>query len=198
MSAPKIYYWPIKARAQFAILLAAYAQQPLDWEKNPDWPAFKSQTNFGQLPHLVDGDLKISQSNAIARYLSRKFGLQGDSDADFAISEQLIEETVDIFNDLVKTRLAADKAAAFVTFFETDLPKHFGYLEAFLPSASGFASKITAGDIAIFSAINIILDVGPNVLDNFPKLKAFYEGLSQNAGIKSYLDQNIPAAFKRE
>eukprot|EP00276_Gloeochaete_wittrockiana_P010385 CAMPEP_0184652400 /NCGR_PEP_ID=MMETSP0308-20130426/10088_1 /TAXON_ID=38269 /ORGANISM="Gloeochaete witrockiana, Strain SAG 46.84" /LENGTH=199 /DNA_ID=CAMNT_0027087243 /DNA_START=56 /DNA_END=655 /DNA_ORIENTATION=+ len=197
-AAPKLYYWGIKARGQLPVILAAFAQQPLDWEKNPDWPGLKAETNFGQLPYLVDNGLKINQSMAIARYLSRKYGLQGDSDADFAISEQLIEETVDIFTAVAKANYSPEKAAAYTAVFETDVPKHFGFLEALLPSASGFASKITTGDLAVFSVINILLDLEPTVVDNFPKLKAFYAGLSENAGIKSYLDQNIPAYFKRD
>ncbi len=198
MAAPKLYYWGIKARGQLPVLLAAFAQQPLDWERNPDWPGLKSETNFGQLPYLVDNGLKVNQSMAIARYLSRKYGLQGDNDADFAISEQLIEESSDIFTAVAKAHYSPDKAAAYATLFETEIPKHFGFLEALLPNENGFASKTTAGDIAVFSIVNLVLDLEPTATDNFPKLKAFYAGLSQNAGIKGYLDQNIPAYFKRD
>lgn len=47
---------------------------------------------FFQLPYLVDGDVKLAQSMAILRYLSKKGGLQGDTDAAYAVSEMFIEE----------------------------------------------------------------------------------------------------------
>ena len=56
-----------------------------------------------QLPFL-DGDVKVSQSNAIARYLARKYNLQGDTDADFALSEQ-----VDLLNILFKANYSDNK-----------------------------------------------------------------------------------------
>lgn len=59
---------------------------------NPDFAGLKAELPFGQLPYLVDGDVKLAQSCAILRYLARKGGLQGDNDKAFAFSEMLIEE----------------------------------------------------------------------------------------------------------
>lgn len=38
----------------------------------------KPKTPFGQLPLLEDGDFKMAQSMAIARYLARKHKLDGE------------------------------------------------------------------------------------------------------------------------
>jgi len=51
---------------------------------------------FGQVPYLIDGEVKLAQSQAILRYLAKKGGIQGATDAEFANSEMLIEETRDI------------------------------------------------------------------------------------------------------
>ena len=59
---------------------------------DPNLPALKAELPFGQLPYLVDGDVKVAQSLAILRYLARKGGLQGDDDKGFAFSEMLIQE----------------------------------------------------------------------------------------------------------
>jgi glutathione S-transferase len=61
-----------------------------------------NRSPFGQLPYLEFGDLRIGQSGAIARFAARQAGLQGDNDADFAVSEQLIEEFQDLFNIVAK------------------------------------------------------------------------------------------------
>jgi hypothetical protein len=56
---------------------------------------------FGQVPFLVDDAIKIAQSNAIFRYISRKGNQQGDNDAAFAASEELTEDANQIFEFLI-------------------------------------------------------------------------------------------------
>jgi len=195
--APTLYYWGIKARAQLAVLVAAYAGQPLDWNKQPDWPGLKPSTPFGQLPYLEDGDVKLAQSGAIARYLGRKFGLQGESDADFAHSEQLIEESQDIFTALVKANYSPNKAEAYTEAFATTIPNHLANLEKLL-NGDRFTSKTTTGELAIFNVINIALDLEAGLLGNFPGLQAFYNRIAANEGVAAYLASGVPAYFKRE
>ena len=77
----------------------------------------KAYLPFGQLPYLVDGDVSLAQSGALIRYVARKGGLSGETDADFAKSEMLIEEMQDIFTALVKAQYASDKAQAYVECF---------------------------------------------------------------------------------
>ena len=49
-----------------------------------DWTnvKFKLGLDFPNLPYLIDGNIKVTQSNAILRYLGRKFGLDGKTEAD--------------------------------------------------------------------------------------------------------------------
>ena len=73
------------------------------------WPDFKPNTMFGQLPHLrVDG-LEISQSMAIARVLSRRAKLEGASEADFAMSEMLLEQFCDIIGSVANAKSSPDQ-----------------------------------------------------------------------------------------
>lgn len=46
---------------------------------------------------------------AMARYIARKANLQGDTEADFALSEMLIEEQNDIYNLVADAHYAQDK-----------------------------------------------------------------------------------------
>merc|ERR1712141_16012 len=70
----------------------------------------------GQLPVLNDGDRWMSQSMAITRYVSKKWGLEGDNLKDFAISELLIEESNDLFTSLTQFGFGLPK-------FSEQLPK---------------------------------------------------------------------------
>jgi len=153
------------------------------------------ETPFGQLPYLIDGNVKIGQSLAIARYVSRKGGLQGDTDADFAISEQLLEEHGDIYNVLAKAQYADNKPEAWKNAWETSIPNHLGFLEKIL-NGDHFGSKLTAGDVAVFSILNTIIDLKPEILKNYPKLQAHYTRFATNPLLAKYLGSGIGIYFK--
>jgi hypothetical protein len=50
-----MWYWPIKARNVVAELIAAAGGIPIT-RSQPEWPAFKNETHFGQLPVLTFSD----------------------------------------------------------------------------------------------------------------------------------------------
>ena len=53
---------------------------------------------FGQLPCLQHGQLELAQSHAIERYLARRHGLYGNSDAEAAMIDVICEGEADLFN----------------------------------------------------------------------------------------------------
>ena len=72
-------YWGIRGRGQVLRLLLAYTGQP--WEDKvytgPEkWFGAGDKNNLGlefpNLPYLIKGDFKISESVAIAKYIIRK------------------------------------------------------------------------------------------------------------------------------
>ena len=105
-----LYYWPIKARNYHCQVIAQAGGVPLTLKTDFDMAELKPTLPFGQLPYLVDGDVKIAQSNAIFRYLAKKGNQQGDSPAAFADSEMMIEESTDILNLLTKAYYSANRA----------------------------------------------------------------------------------------
>ena len=48
--------------------------------------AFESGLDFPNLPYYMEGDLKLTQSNAILRHLARKHDLMGQTSAERARS----------------------------------------------------------------------------------------------------------------
>jgi len=197
--APTLYYWGIKARGHFAVVLAAYSGNKLNWNRQPEWPgSLKEKSPFGQLPYLEDGSIHIGQSMAIVRYLARKFKLQGDTDADFGLSEMLIEESTDIYNLLAKAQYAPDgKAAAYEKFFKEQLPGHLTNLEK-LVHGSQFCSRVLAGDLAIFAILDIIMGLNTTFLASHPKLHAFYNGILAHPGIAALLATGIGGYFSTQ
>eukprot|EP00744_Colponema_vietnamica_P000101 GILI01000193.1.p1 GENE.GILI01000193.1~~GILI01000193.1.p1 ORF type:complete len:215 (+),score=83.41 GILI01000193.1:52-645(+) len=192
-----LVYWPIRARNMLAVAIADHANLGLELEQTFEWPgSLKSQAQFGQLPALRVGDKLIVQSCAIARFLARKAGLQGDNDDDFATSEMLIEEFVDVFNNLAKINYSEDKVNGYNQAFGAGglVPTQLGYLENLL-KGDFFASKVTAGDLAVVCLLNVLVSLEPTALDAFPKLKAFYERMSVTPAFARIFA--LPLYFKR-
>jgi len=107
-----LHYWKIKARSYAAMAVAQAGGLNVVHTDDPNLAELKPSLPFGQLPYLVDGDVKVAQSLAIVRYLARKGGLQGDDDKGFAFSEMLIQEMEDIFTLMAKANYEKDKVGA--------------------------------------------------------------------------------------
>lgn len=195
-SVPIVYYFSVKARGLIMQVLSAFTGQKMLYIEDAK---NKSKGVFGQLPHMVDGDVQISQSNAIARYLAKKWGVDGrDNDADFAVSEMMVEESVDIFNAVVKATLRSkDKEADYKVLTSETLPKHFTNIEKVLGDGDYFGSRALLGDLAIFTSLNLILDLDSSLLDNFSKLKAFYGRIASNSGVAALLKQDFNCIIKK-
>ncbi|XP_036614876.1 glutathione S-transferase P-like [Trichosurus vulpecula] len=84
-----ITYFPVRGRCEATRMLLA--DQGQDWKEDvvtmDMWMKgdLKASCLYGQLPKFTDGDLTLYQSNAILRYLGRKYGLYGKDDREQAL-----------------------------------------------------------------------------------------------------------------
>lgn len=141
--------------------------------ETPVWPEYKANTVFGQLPQLEWDGGKMAQSMAIARFISRKAGMDGKSDEDFRQSEMLLELMVEVYDTLKAAHVynlggtPAEKVPELATTLRT-LFKHMnGMVDA---------SRGTAGDYACVAACISCDQFDLNdILADAPKVKALYE-----------------------
>jgi len=189
VTVPKLYYWGFKARSFFPVCAASCAGVEIEWEQQPAWPELKPEAPFGQMPFVKHGDVTIAQTNAIARYFAKLGGgsLLGSSDADFGISEMLIEESSDLTMLLIKAHYGNgeghDRAAGYNNFFQTTLPPQLAHLEK-LVHGNKFTGELVLGEVAIYCNFNIIAEIEPSFLDATPNLKAFYTRMHELEPIK--------------
>jgi glutathione S-transferase len=155
------------------------------------WPADKEACAFRQLPLLIDGDVRVNQSLAIVNYVARKTNLQGETDAEFAISQMLISEYNDLYDMLVKIQyLKKDKTEDFAACFAGPWGTQLGYLVQLLGQKATFTGKLLAGDVCIWAVLDIAVNLKKDLLDGYPTLKAFYENVGNNDAIKAFLAAN--------
>ena len=65
-----------------------------------EWQAAKANNawdlDFPNLPYYIDGNVKLTQSNAILRHLGRQHGLYGSNDAQSSEIDMLLDTIKDI------------------------------------------------------------------------------------------------------
>jgi glutathione S-transferase len=194
-----LVYWKISnGRGTLPALVAAYAGVGMEWDEKTanTWPAPKAQSPFGQLPIYIDGDVTLSQSMAIVRYIARKNKLDGGDDLKvFGISEMLTEEYNDIVAGLGKAKYSAESEveAEHKKFYSEGLPTQYAYLEKLCPEEGFFTgASVVLGDLAIltgiYSTIRCNEEHGNAALAASPKLAAWYKRLTGEEKVAAYLD----------
>ena len=89
----RFHYFDLRGLGETARYIFAYAH--VEYEdvrvKREDWSYQKDTTPFRSLPYLeVDGE-QIGQSNALCRFLARRFNLAGRDDLDMARVDALVD-----------------------------------------------------------------------------------------------------------
>ena len=131
-------------------------------------------------------------------------GLQGDTDAEFGLSEMLIEQSNDLLNLLIKAHYGGSRNADYDALFAAGgkWEQQCQFLEKLFPEGEDyFNSKPTghkrlSGGIAVAAVLDIALGVNPAALDATPKLKKFHNlvvGSSAFDGIR-----DLSAYFKKD
>ena len=173
---------------------------PLSSEGSDSWFKDKKYNlglDFPNLPYLLDGDVKLTQTIAIMRYLGRKFGLS-PSEADMNkgdLFEQYIVEVRMALGEVCYS--SADKFEGMKADFLSKLALRVEEVGKFIgagPYALG--EKITYVDFLALEFLDCVAIFSPdhfksgpvvdyiNRMKNLPALKKFYE--SHDCTHKSY------------
>mmetsp|Transcript_36171 Transcript_36171/g.101921 ORF Transcript_36171/g.101921 Transcript_36171/m.101921 type:complete len:212 (+) Transcript_36171:91-726(+) len=197
MSSVKIVYFPARGRAELARLVLAAAGQ--DWEEEvvtgETMPALKESGRlpFGQVPLLEDGNVTVSQSMAMARYLARKHDLYGDL-VQGAVADQIIDGNNDLLAKFIPHVFGPNASKEGVGNFVRDILP--GFLQAFskLLQSNKDGKEWAAGnsfsfaDIALFAITeSMLFDQEWVKKEDYPLLAAHYERVKAVNNIASYL-----------
>ncbi|XP_075396405.1 glutathione S-transferase Mu 1-like isoform X1 [Tenrec ecaudatus] len=189
-------YWDVRGLAHCIRLLLEYTDS--DYEEKtyiyggaPDYDKsqwlnekFKLGFDFPNLPYLIDGPHKITQSNAILRYLGRKHNLCGEAEEAKIRVDIMENQAMDTRMDLARVCYSPDFEKLKPQYLEA-LPGKIKLYSQFLGKQPWFAGdKITFVDFLAYDALDIHRVFEPKCLDAFPNLKDFmarFEGLPKIA-----------------
>ncbi|XP_011803490.1 PREDICTED: glutathione S-transferase Mu 5 isoform X4 [Colobus angolensis palliatus] len=187
-------YWDIRGLAHAIRLLLEYTDSNYEEKKYlmghaPDYDRsqwlnekFKLGLDFPNLPYLIDGTHKITQSNAIMRYIARKHNLCGETEEEKIRVDILENQIMDDWMQLVMICYNPEFEKLKPKYLE-QLPEKLKLYSQFLGKRPWFAGdKITFVDFLAYDVLDVKRIFEPSCLDAFPNLKDFisrFEGLKK-------------------
>jgi len=197
---PTLAYWDIRGLAQPIRLLLNYAGEEFedrmyscgsapDYDRS-SWLNVKNTMGLGfpNLPYYIDGDVRITQSNTILRYIGRKHGLLGETEAEQIRMDLMLNEIGDFRSGFIRLCYGPTFKKNKDQYVETCKIK-LKQFDAFLGDRKFFAGdKITIADFPTYEIFDHHLLLEPTLLDEFPNLKAFMERFEALPNIKKYME----------
>lgn len=192
MSTVELHYWNIRGLGEPIRMMLEYLgveyenKYKLSFE---DW--FKEKNQVGielhNLPTLVDGEVKLTQSFAIMRYLARKH-------KQLLPQDELQTRQVDQAEGLVADLRFAFAMLAYNPDFEKmkdgflkELPAKLAGLEQVLAKRGWMATQLTHVDFCLAEVLDHIEMCYPGCYDDqMPSIKAYKERFDALDKIKSY------------
>jgi len=218
-------YFDIRGAAETCRVLFALAGQDYDdhrYEIDPtnfDSPTFLAAKESGELrmnlnraPVLVTPDgVAIGQSKAIERYLSRKFGLMGQSPEDEAVIECIAEHCRDVkdaamrkgFSAFTRNKTDEEKAEARKEWFDTDMPELLGKIEAVVKGTGtdgyAFGTSTSYADVAIWALLRDCQAADradtAKASEECKALNAIADTIASNEGVSKWLSERPESMF---
>ncbi|XP_058394712.1 glutathione S-transferase Mu 1-like isoform X1 [Diceros bicornis minor] len=192
-------YWDARGLAHAIRLLLEYTDSNYKEKKYtvgdaPDYDRsewlnekFKLGLDFPHLPYLIDGAHKISQSNAILRYIARKHNLCGETEEEKIRVDILENEVMDTFMHLARVCYSPDFEKLKPEYLEV-LSEKVKLFSQFLGKRPWFAGdKITYADFLAYDIIDKLRMFDPKCLDVFSNLKDFIARFESLKQISAYM-----------
>ncbi|XP_038605048.1 glutathione S-transferase Mu 3-like [Tachyglossus aculeatus] len=192
-------YWDIRGLANAIRLLleytdSAYEEKRYSCGEAPDYDRsqwldekFKLGLDFPNLPYLIDGNTKLTQSNAILRYIARKHNLCGETEEERVRVDMLESQAMDFRMQLVRVCYDPDYEKLRLGYLE-QLPAQLKLFSQFLGKRKWFAgNKLTFVDFLLYDVLEQNRMFEPKCLDEFSNLTEFLARFEALEKIAAYI-----------
>jgi glutathione S-transferase len=199
---PVLGYWKIRGLAQPIRLLLAYAGQDFEdkyYECGPGpeysrdcWfnEKFNLGLDFPNLPYYLDGDVKLTQSSTILRYVAQKHGVVPKTEEERIRMDLVLEEAGDLRRNLVNVSYSKDFASLKDGFVKLTADK-LAEINKFLGSKPWFAGDtLTCADFVWYEVLDTLSALEPSLLANCEHLQGFVRRFQALPAIKQYIESD--------
>jgi glutathione S-transferase len=199
MTTPVLCYWDIRGLAQPIRLLLNYTGTEFEDRMLSCGPApgfdkscwFDNKFSFGldfpNLPYYIDGEVKITQSNAILRHIARKNDLVGKSEKEKAMVDMMADQSMDFRNGWVRLCYNPDFANLKDDYLKA-LPKTLQQFSDFLGGKAWFAGEsLSFVDFVMYELVDQHKLLEPSCLDKLGNMQKFMERFEALPKISEYM-----------
>uniref|UniRef100_A0A8C2TA07 Glutathione S-transferase n=1 Tax=Coturnix japonica TaxID=93934 RepID=A0A8C2TA07_COTJA len=168
--------------------LYSCGKQPPNYDKS-QWINEKEKLglDFPNLPYYIDGDVKLTQSNAILRYIARKHNMCGDTEQERQRVDVLENQVMDFRMSLVMVCYSPDFEKLKPGYLE-QLPGKLKLFSTFLGDRKWFAGdKLTFVDFLMFDVLDQNRIFSPRCLEPYSNLCGFMERFGALEKVAAYL-----------
>jgi len=206
-----IAYWNIRARVEPVHLMLEYLG--LDYERKSyelpnlgltsqedylklEW--FQQKWNMGldhpNLPYLIEGEVKISQTTAVLKYIARKGdrALTPKRDTEIINCEMAEGAVMDIWSKFYQMVYNPDFENLKKAYLEAEvLTQTFGALDKVLGNRKWLGGDfIKYIDFQLAEILDHIILMHGAIFDDFPNIKSYHENFFSQSKIKVYRESN--------
>lgn len=201
-SKPTLGYWKIRGLAAPIRYIFEYLKVPyndVQYEVG-DAPEFSREAwtsvnqtlglDFPNLPYIIDGDLRISESGAVLRYVVNKYGphLNGKTVEDRARADQLFSILTDIKQSATLSCYTTGDREQIKNASLNNLQKVNDYMEGKL---FGIGDYITYVDFQFLETLDFINWVSEGeVFTRYPRLQEYHKRMVEVPEIREYIESD--------
>uniref|UniRef100_A0A6V3YXP7 glutathione transferase n=1 Tax=Prymnesium polylepis TaxID=72548 RepID=A0A6V3YXP7_9EUKA len=183
----------------------AYANDMKEAWHGGEKPVLKQQNSLINLPYLQDGDVLVTQSNSVLLYLGKTLGI--DKDDCWVHNHQVIDQTMDLRNDLMKivypfgaVKTPEQLPEGFKGHLEGSGTTNFTKLEGFCKGPYMCGAAPQSGDFHVFEMLDqhlvMVAELGLTFdTASFPKLMALHAKMKAEPSLAKYFDHAMYKSY---
>lgn len=202
-SKPILGYWDIRGLAEPIRVLLKYTKtnfQDQEYQVRGKAPSFDTSEwtdvketldlDFPNLPYFIDGNIKITQSNAILRYIAEKHDLVGKTPEERAKCLEMQDVAMDFRNGAVRLFYnSRNYEEAKEAYLKQTLPRWCQRFESCLSTTQQWfcGENLTFVDFVMFELLDQHRLLEKVYLESYPNIQGFLKRFAALEPIQEYL-----------
>ncbi|XP_077510008.1 glutathione S-transferase Mu 1-like [Amblyomma americanum] len=196
--APVLGYWNVRSLGQPIRNLLIYKGVEFEdkqYKLGPmpdvwgEWlkEKFTLGLKYPNLPYYIDGDVKITQSLAILRYLGRKHDLAARNEEETIELDMLEQRVQDLYLMLPYSGAPVAKLNYSLELYAEKLDEFLGPWDDFLANRKwALGDRITYVDFLLYEALDWHREFKPEAVQRWPNIVQYLERFEELPNIKEY------------
>ncbi|XP_077538588.1 glutathione S-transferase Mu 2-like [Haemaphysalis longicornis] len=200
--APVLGYWDCRGLAEpIRYLLAhagvTYEDKRYGYGSGPEpsreeWlkEKYRLKLDFPNVPYFIDGDVRITQTMAILRYLGRKHGL-APKDEDTRRRIEVVElSAYDVLRYVLRLCNGPDYSEEKRRQFLIDAADKLQQFASYLAKHGPFCARqaVTYTDFLLYETLQVVKILGPRIFrEGYPQLEEYCKRVASLPKLKKYL-----------